>query len=209
VSLLFELQRVDMAVSVLMFPELAALCAAEEPVMVAVPANGISEAELTERVEAARVEGFEDGLAAGESRRRHEIETERSAVQMLCSSFAQERSRYFADAESEVVRLALAIASQVLQRESSIDPALLRDVVKVALSKMGDAKGAVLRMPSEDVAAWRDEMKHAAVEIMGDDAMQAGKMRLEVAGSVAELGVAQQMEEIESGFFDLLKKRPA
>ena len=68
--------------------------------------------------------------------------------------FRSARERYFAEVEQEVVKLALAIAARVLHREAQIDPLLLTGVVRVALEKMADRSGVVLRVAAVDVEAW-------------------------------------------------------
>jgi flagellar assembly protein FliH len=130
-------------------------------------------------------------------------------VSHLCTGFAKERKRYFAEIEGEVVKLALAIAGRVLQRESSLDPLLLKGVVHAALAKLGDAKGAVLRMPPEALEEWRSAMRHSGLEFAPDESMDAGDLRLETVGGIAELGIPAQLVEVERGFFDLMARRPA
>jgi flagellar assembly protein FliH len=212
VNLLFEGQTEKAAVAALVFPEVATAFDLGEDVVCEVNA-----ADEARRVEALRMEemlrvreeGRAEGLVEGERRRKEDIEIERSAVSHLCTGFAKERKQYFAEVEGEVVKLALAIAARVLQRESAMDPMLLKGVVAVALAKLGDAKGAVLRLHPGDAAMWHDAMRHSGLEVAGDASMERGELRLEAAGGVAELGVAAQLVEVERGFFDLMARRPA
>ncbi|HEU4636319.1 MAG TPA: hypothetical protein VFS41_09090, partial [Edaphobacter sp.] len=74
---------------------------------------------------------------------------EREAVLRACEGFAQERTRYFAAVEEEVVRLSLAIAARILHREIGMDPLLLKGAVRVALEKVQGAETAVLHVPEE------------------------------------------------------------
>ncbi len=217
-NLLFEAQRKDAPVIALVFPEMNAELRRDmtEPVAaVATRADdSVAEEQRTpqarqEELALAREAGRAEGLAEGEKRRREDSEMERSAVARLCAGFAKERKRYFAEIEGEVVKLALGIAARVLRRESVMDPTLLKGVVKVALEKLGDVKGAVLRMNPADEEAWREAMEETGLEVVGDASLAAGELRLEAAGGVAELGIAAQLVEIERGFFDLLARRPA
>jgi flagellar assembly protein FliH len=107
--------------------------------------------------------------------------------------------------------LALAIAARVLHREVKLDPLLLRGVVKVALEKILEESGTVLRVPMEDLAAWQELMEGedaATVEVSGDARLARGECVLETRVGKVELGVEAQLEEIEKGFFDLLQRRP-
>jgi flagellar assembly protein FliH len=126
--------------------------------------------------------------------------------------FRAARERYFVEVEQEVVKLALAIAARVLHREAQIDPLLLTGAVRVALEKMADRTGVVVRVAAVDVAAW--EQAFAATEVSerprvtGDAGLARGECRLETRMGTVELGVTVQLEEIEKGFFDLLNHRP-
>lgn len=217
-NLLFESQKETARVVALVFPELKTMVMVAKHDVVSQGNASLSEVEadakLVEKKHAeelvrVREEGRLEGLTEGEQRCKEDLEIERSAVSHLCTGFAKERKRYFAEVEAEVVKLALAIAARVLQRESAMDPILLKGVVKVALSKLGDVKGAVLKMHPEDVDAWHVAMKHSGLEIAGNALMERGDLRLEAAGGVAELGVAAQLVEVERGFFDLMARRPA
>jgi flagellar assembly protein FliH len=123
--------------------------------------------------------------------------------------FARERSRYFADVEAEIVRLALAIAARVLHRESKLDPLLLAGVVRVALEKVKEDGATVLRVPVSEVEMWRGLALSGVMDVAGDERMDAGECLLETSVGKVELGVSAQMEEIEKGFFDLLQQRPS
>ena len=65
----------------------------------------------------------------------------------VCEEFARERTKYFADVEAEVVKLALAIAARVLHREAELDPLLLTGVVRVALEKVAEDSATVFVCP--------------------------------------------------------------
>jgi len=220
VNLLFESQRDDPLVTVLVFPEMSAsvgdvvssadVALADETLRANERAvEEQAHVAMEERLEQARERGHDEGLAEGERRRHEDLEIERSAISHLCTSFAKERKRYFAEVEEEVVRLALAIAARVLQRESAMDPMLLKGVVRVALTTLEDGKGTVLRMNPEEEKAWETELRQSGIEIAGDASLERGELRLEAAGGMAELGIAAQLVEIERGFFDLLARRPA
>lgn len=137
---------------------------------------------------------------------------ERQAITRACKRFAQERTRYFAAVEEEVVRLSVAIAGRILHRETGIDPLLLRGAVHVALEKVQGAETAVLRVPMEQVQDWRKILLEAHrddVKVEGDSRLPAGDCMLETSVGRVDLGVRAQLEEIEKGFFDLLQQRPA
>lgn len=181
---------------------------------------GATQTLLLSTIDAARQEGFQLGELQGRSGARTEMEAE------LTLTVAQERRRladsldqfrgvkdlYFVEVEQEVVRLALAIAARVLHREAQLDPLLLTGVVRVALEKMADRSGVVMRVIGADVAAWEGAF-HATEaserpKVVEDSRLERGECVLETKMGTVELGVHVQLEEIEKGFFDLLNHRP-
>jgi flagellar assembly protein FliH len=179
------------------------------------------ETALRDAVEAARLQGSAEGEREGRRAARAELEAEarasvgRERVRLVetVKQFQGMRERYFTEVEQEVVKLALAIAARVLHREAQIDPLLLTAVVRVALEKMADSSGAVVRVAEADVAAW--EQVFQAMEsserprVAEDSRLQRGDCVLETRMGTVELGVSVQLEEIEKGFFDLLHHKPA
>jgi len=140
------------------------------------------------------------------------VAIERSGVMRTCEAFKKERTRYFSGVEAEVVKLALAIAARVLHREAKLDPLLLTAAVRVALEKVADNSTTILRVPSAEVERWREVFvagAESAVQLLGDEELEAGECILETNVGRVELGVKAQLEEIEKGFFDLLQQRPA
>jgi flagellar assembly protein FliH len=184
--------------------------------------GGASSKRLTsEGLEAAREEGRRTGEREGRSAAGAELELqmdemlsrERASLAETVKQFSCARERYFLDVEREVVRLSLAIAARVLHREAQMDPLMLAGVVRVALEKMADRTGVVLRVRPADVTAWEDALRTIERSerplVMEDAALNQGECVLETKMGTVELGVSAQLEEIERGFFDLLNHRPA
>jgi flagellar assembly protein FliH len=171
-------------------------------------------------VELARKQGIEQGIQQGRQAARVELESEmnaavvqeRTRVVHAITQFAATRENYFLSVEHEVVNLALAIAGRVLHREAQLDPLLLAGVVRVALDKMQDRTGVVLRVAPSDVMPWQELF--AATEaterpnVIEDARLQRGDCLLETKMGTVELGIGAQLEEIEKGFFDLVNRRP-
>ncbi|MCU1225801.1 MAG: Flagellar assembly protein FliH/Type secretion system HrpE [Edaphobacter sp.] len=164
------------------------------------------------QVEAARREARAEAREEWEEELEERVAVERTRVLRVCEEFERERARYFAGVEAEVVRLALAIAARVLHREVKLDPLMLAGVVRVALDRVAEDSGAVLRVPAAEMESWRGAFAtgaEAAVRLMGDERLVAGECVLETNVGKVEFGVSAQLEEIEKGFFDLLQQRPA
>lgn len=178
------------------------------------------EGGMRNAIEAARQLGVEDGEREGRRTGRTEMEAElnlalaqeRQQVLEAVRQFRAARERYFAEVEQEVVKLALAVAARVLHREAQMDPLLLTGVVRVALEKMADRSGVVLRVAGCDVEAW-ERVFHSTEDavrprVAEDARLDRGECVLETRMGTVELGVRVQLEEIEKGFFDLLNHRP-
>lgn len=155
---------------------------------------------------------------AEEERRRVEEESAksvaeaRSQVAATLERFAGERERYFTEVEGEVVQLALAVAERVLHREVAMDPVVLRAAVRVALERVAGEGPVTLRVAAGCAAPWRSvldaEQSKGAVAVVEDAQLSSGDAVLETAVGRVDLGVREQLKEIERGFFDLLAKRP-
>ena len=165
--------------------------------------------EVQAQIEAARKGSRAEARGEWEEELEERVAEERARVVLVGEEFARERSRYFADVEAEIVRLALAIAARVLHRESKLDPLLLAGVVRVALEKVKEDGATVLRVPVSEVEMWRGLALSGVMDVAGDERMDAGECLLETSVGKVELGVSAQMEEIEKGFFDLLQQRPS
>lgn len=164
-------------------------------------------AAKSEATAAAR-EWFEGSLA-------ERLGEERAKVQRMREEFARDRQRFFAAAESQVVKLALAIARRILARDAISEGLQLRATVKSALSRVQDGGASVLRVPEEETAAWIDLFGKQGVPrasgrvdgitVVGDERMSPGECVLETSLGNVELGVEIQMAEVKRGFGELLQ----
>lgn len=167
--------------------------------------------ESSRQIAEARREAKLEARAEWEQELHEKVASERGSVLSALEQFAREKAKYFAGIEAEAVKLALAIAGRVLHREVQLDPLLLQATARIALEKMAEDSGAVLRVPEADVAAWRGVLDGApeSVRLVGDEHLSAGECVLDTNIGKVELGVGAQLAEIEKGFFDLLQMRPA
>ncbi len=140
------------------------------------------------------------------------LEAERERISNFWNKFERERAHYFVTAESEVVKLALAIAAHILQREARLDPMLLKGVVRVELERIRDAGAVKMRVPASEIEMWTktlEGIRDTSLQLIGDERLSSGDCVLESNAGCMNLGVASQLNEIERGFFDLLEKKPA
>jgi flagellar assembly protein FliH len=169
--------------------------------------------ELAAAVETAREQGFRQGEAQARAAAERALDEQRQEVSSALREFEQQRADYFRRVESEVVRLALAIARKVLHREAQLDPVLLAGVVRVALDQMQIGTRVVLRTSPDAAETWRKFCaEHCregqAVEVIGDSSLTGPGCVLQAEVGSTEISLEGQLQEIQSGFFDLLGERP-
>ncbi len=155
-------------------------------------------------LDAARAEAKAEARRDFEAELEERLDEERARVTQVCGTFAKDRQRYFAAAEAQVVKLAIAIARKVLAREVAVDPMHLTAVVRAALARVHDGSASVLRV--RDRAGWVELFSKGEVSVVADERLMEGECVLETEVGRVELGVEVQMGEIERGFGELLRR---
>lgn len=127
-----------------------------EVVELVAPANAAApdhhEAELARLREAARAEGYAEGLAAG----RAKAEQACGQMKQLAESFDNTLDNLDFHIADMVLELALDVARQVVAGELAVRPQHLLDVVNQALKLMAESsRGARLLLNPEDAALVR------------------------------------------------------
>jgi flagellar assembly protein FliH len=162
--------------------------------------------EMRRELERAR----EVSAAELEDRVRREVEAERTSmmrqVQAALKRFDEERGRYFAGAEQEVVQLSLGIARKILQREAELDPTLLAALVRIALERMEGGTNVRVRVPPAEAGRWRS-MADTAWEVVEDATLSPGDCVVETAMGRANFGFEAQLAEVEQTLQRLMSQR--
>ncbi len=94
-----------------------------------------------------------------------------------------------------------------------MDPLLLAGVVRVALDQMQAGTRLVLRTSPDAAEVWREYCAQSLgdkqnVEVMPDSSLSSHSCVLQAEAGSTEISIDSQLQEIESGFFDLLRGRP-
>jgi flagellar assembly protein FliH len=173
----------------------------------------LSEGQLAARIERERA----DAAFQTEQKLRAEFEQKlvaaRAPIAALIAGFEEERSHYYAQVESEIVQLALAIAGKILHREAQVDPMLLAALVRLAVEKMREGSSVTIRVGPGRGASWKQYFAGvqsvAHVEVTEDAHLGEQDCVLETELGSANFGLDTQLKEVEQGFFDLLALRPA
>jgi flagellar assembly protein FliH len=170
------------------------------------------EQQAQAREAAAYTRGFAEGQQRAYAETRPALERAQTAITAAVADFARERQQYFQDVEAEVVALSLAVTRKILNRESQLDPLVLRGVVRAALERLSTGTAVSLHVPPLQAAEWRKVLDHdplrTPVEIVEDNALGVEECRLETQLGNTHLSVEAQLKEIEQGFADLLARAP-
>lgn len=167
------------------------------------------EAERDERIRDYALREAETRWGAELERR---VAQEREQLATALKEFKDNCEHYYRRVEGEVVHLSLAVARRILHREAKVDPLMLAGVVRVALDDLRAATDIKLHVGAGQAERWRTALATDGdkyqVTVMEEPLFGPSQCQLESNLGTVELGVDDQLKEIEHGFFDLLAARP-
>ena len=140
------------------------------------------------------------------------VAEEREQLATALKEFKDNCDNYYRRIEGEVVQLSLAVARRILHREAKVDPLMLAGVVRVALDGLRAASDIKLHVGVGQAEKWRKALvadgDRYQVTVIEEPLFGPSQCQLESNLGTVELGVDDQLKEIEHGFFDLLAARP-
>jgi|SRR5579872_2322567 len=165
---------------------------------------------LEQRAREARDAGFREGEAAAQERADENV---RSALERLAQSIAEVhdyRSSLLRQAETDAVRLSIAIARRVLRRELTVDPAALEGLVRAALEKLQSQDTCRVRMHPDYIPALHAAMERVGisgkVDVIPDNAQEPGAAVFEMIRGNLDASMDSQLREIERGLADRFQR---
>lgn len=174
--------------------------------------TSIREEEVRQSLQAEHAAGFAEAEArlCDEYESKSQLETAKIAAAL--SAFEQTRKQYFARVESEIVKLALAIAGKIIHREAQVDPMLIAAIVQMALGQLKDGTFATLRVRPDEAPKWRAYFEERPLQIevviTEDPGLIRGDCLLETELGSVNFSLNAQLKEVEQGFFDVLALKP-
>jgi flagellar assembly protein FliH len=172
------------------------------------PAGSKTAADIEQRLQLARRQGFEEGQAASSQSLAVELETMQMKLGRSIEELTGWRPRYRRQAEQDVVALALAVARRILHRELTVAPEALLGLVKAALDKMEAREVHQVRVSRQDAAMLRQFFEKMGlpqrIEVIADPSLAPGGVLIESSRGVLDASVDTQLSEIERGFADLV-----
>jgi flagellar assembly protein FliH len=151
-----------------------------------------------------------EGEAAGRKRGAAELQPVIDRLARSIEEIGRMRARLRAEAEADLIQLALAIARRVLRRELVIDPEALHGLVLGALEKLGGQEISRVRVHPSHAALVTESLRQnsasAKLEVIADPSRDLGTVIFETPRGNLDASVDSQLQEIERGLADRLRK---
>jgi flagellar assembly protein FliH len=167
--------------------------------------------QCEQRVRDAQAAGMREGEAAGRARAMSEVQPVLDRLGRAIDEIGGLRARLRAEAEADLVQLSLAIAKRILRREMAIDPDALHGLILGALAKLQGQEIARVRVHPSHAAALtaclRQNLNADRIEVIADPSREAGSVLFETPRGNLDAGVESQLQEIERGLADRLRKQ--
>jgi flagellar assembly protein FliH len=165
------------------------------------PDNGGERAAAQAAIERdAFAKGFAQGERAGLEAAGKRGEAMLRRLTETLEELTTVRAQMIHRTERQMVQLAIAIASRVVQREVSLDRDLLVAMARVALDRLGDTVNITVRLNPDDFevtgAARAAQLTGSHVQVVADARISRGGCRVESDLGVMDAGIDAQLNEI-------------
>ncbi len=166
--------------------------------------------QCEQSVREAHAAGLREGETAAKARATSETQPALEKLAQSIAELAQMRPRLRKQAEGDVIKLSLAIARRVLRREIAIDPDAMRGLVFVAMEKLQAQEACRVRVHPSHAAAIAAMLKQtdSKIEVIPDGGLTPGGVVFETNQGNLDASVESQLQEIERGLADHLRKQP-
>lgn len=166
--------------------------------------------QCEQRIAQVQAAAFREGEAAGRNRAASEVQPVLERLARSIEDIAQFRPRLRREAETDMIRLSLAIARRILRRELSVDPGAMHGLILGALEKLQSQEIHRVRVHPAHVApvdaCLRQTVPGTIVEVIGDPSREPGTAVFETTRGNLDASVDCQLQEIERGLTDRLNR---
>ena len=181
-----------------------ALRPARAPAVDAVPSGNQDEA-----IKESYQRGLAEGRNLGHEQAAAELQPVMDRLSRSLADLATVRSRVRKTAESDLLKLAIAVARRVIHRELTLDPGSIEGLIRVALEKLESRELCRVRVHPDQEPVIRTLLARfsaAPVELIPDGTLQCGDVLFETAHGTLDGSIEAQLQEIERGFADRMKR---
>src|SRR5215472_11394379 len=132
--------------------------------------------EITARLEEARQRGFGEGVAAARAKAEAEVAGTLERLSGGIGQLVKMRDQIREEATTDLVRMAILIASRILHRELSVDPDAILGLVRAAMEKAGSREIHRVKLHPSHEAQVRKALGHLStqqtIEIVADPSLK-------------------------------------
>jgi flagellar assembly protein FliH len=153
--------------------------------------------------------GFSEGRNIGHQQAAAELQPVMDRLSRSLAELATVRSKVRKTAESDLLKLAIAVARRVIHRELTLDPGSIEGLIRVALEKLESRELCRVRVHPDQEPVIRTLLARfsaAPVELIPDPTLQCGDVLFETAHGTLDGSIEAQLQEIERGFADRLNR---
>jgi flagellar assembly protein FliH len=166
------------------------------------------EAAAERRIRETRESAYREGEAAGRNQAMAQMQSVLDKLAQSIREIAELRPKLRHEAETDVVKLAMAIAKKVLHRELVADPDALSGLIRVAMEKIRVHEIVRVRIHPQQHGPVQQAVGRfamgAQVEITADTKLPLGGVVVETTRGEFDASVDVQLKEIERGLTDRL-----
>jgi len=162
--------------------------------------------QITEKTDDLEKEAYEKGFAQGEKAGRELGEKRLDSVIKSFNGVLKEVKRLketlYQESEQEMLRLVLAIARRVIQKEVSTDREIILNIIKSALKYVADQGEITIRLNPSDLEFATQhkeenmkEMRNVIIE--GDEEIQRGDAVIKSNRGTIDCGIEKHLQMVE------------
>jgi len=177
------------------------------------PEDRLSQQDRERIEQEAYQRGFSEGKNVGQQQAKAEMQPVLDQLGKSLAALSSLRSRIRAEAEGDLLKLAISIARRVLHRELTLEPESIEGLIRVALEKLQSRELCRIRVHPDQEGTIRNALERFSnsqkVELVADSSMQCGDVVFETAHGNLDASIESQLREIERGFADRMRRLPA
>jgi len=167
------------------------------------------EREIERREQAALRKGLDQGRAAAGPEAAAQLKPVLERFALTINELATYRRQLRREAETDLVKLAIAIARRILRREMTTDPDAMLGLVKAALEKLEGREIERVRVHPADAAAVKQHLEQARTgarfEVVPEPRLERGAAIFETSRGTLDASVETQLDEIQRGLIDRIR----
>lgn len=160
--------------------------------------------EAEQLKEAARIEGYSQGLEEGRQAAAAELAASKKEVQSVLGRIEQYRQNLYQTLEADVLSLSMDVAEKIVNIEIDKNDKVFKDIVKKAITSIRHADDFSLYVNKEeyeryfqDGGQWlRDETGAKTVDVIADGNLPAGSCIIEADSEIVDAGIPIQLNKI-------------